>query len=254
MLLKNWQALDRLNPVNAYHRLRSRLYGVRPDERPDPEMRAPAGGWVRPIERPASMLAPETFRLLGGTYSIAGPAAWTDAAKGQPWLFNLHCFDDLNAADARARLDWHRALLTRWVAENPPATGIGWEPHPTALRVVNWVKWALAGNTLPPACVRSLAVQGQWLRSQSEQRLSARHHFATAKALVFVGSFFRGEEVQDWRERERRVISRELSKQILPDGGYFEGSPLHHTLLLEDVLDLVNLAGAFPEGYVRVKC
>ena len=39
----------------------------------------------------------------------------------------------------------------------------------------------------------------------------------------------------------------ELSEQILPDGGHFERSPMYHAIVLEDVLDLVNLAGAYPE-------
>ena len=138
-------------------------------------------------------------------------------------------------------------LLTRWVAENPPGAGNGWEPYPTSLRIVNWVKWALAGNTLPPECVQSLAVQARWLRRRMEHHLLGNHLFANAKALVFAGSFFQGDEAKGWRECGRRLLSRELSEQILPDGGHFERSPMYHAILLEDVLDLVNLAGAFPE-------
>ena len=80
-----------------------------------------------------------------------------------------------------------------------------------------------------------------------EHHLLGNHLFANAKALVFAGSFFEGEEADGWRERGRRILSRELSRQILPDGGHFERSPMYHAILLEDVLDLVNLAGAYPE-------
>jgi hypothetical protein len=45
---------------------------------------------------------------------------WNDPAREKLWLYNLHYFDDLNAVAAAKRTAWHRALLARWVAENPP--------------------------------------------------------------------------------------------------------------------------------------
>ena len=77
------------------------------------------------------------------------------------WRYNLHYFDDLNAFDADSRKHWHTDLLLRWVRENPPGAGTAWEPYPTSLRIVNWIKWALAGNELPHECVTSLAVQAR---------------------------------------------------------------------------------------------
>jgi hypothetical protein len=70
------------------------------------------------------------------------------------WLYNLHYFDDLNGVAAAERTAWHRALLARWVAENPPGVGNGWEPYPSSLRIVNWIKWWLAGNVLEPGLGR----------------------------------------------------------------------------------------------------
>jgi uncharacterized heparinase superfamily protein len=247
VLLKYWHTLRHLRPVQIYGRVWFWLYRPRPDERVAPPERAPAGGWVAPVARPVSMLGPQTFRFLDETRPAQGPGAWNDPAGEKLWLYNLHYFDDLNGVDAPARVDWHRELLIRWVAENPPGTGNGWEPYPTSLRIVNWIKWALAGNTLPPECVQSLAVQARWLRRRLEHHLLGNHLFANAKALVFAGSFFPGEEAKGWRERGRRLLSRELSEQILADGGHLERSPMYHAILLEDVLDLVNLAGAYPE-------
>ena len=147
------------------------------------------------------------------------------------------------------RLQWHLALLHRWVAENPPGTGTGWEPYPTSLRIVNWIKWALAPRglpALPPECQHSLAVQARWLSRRLEHHLLGNHLFANAKALVFAGAFFVGPEADRWRRLGLRLLARELDEQILADGGHFERSPLYHAILLEDVLDLTNLSGAYP--------
>ena len=62
---------------------------------------------------------------------------WNAAERDKLWLYNLHYFDDLNAAQANQRTVWHRALIDRWIADNPPGQGNGWEPYPTSLRIVN---------------------------------------------------------------------------------------------------------------------
>ena len=159
--------------------------------------------------------------------------------------------------EGEERRRWHLALLLRWVDENPPGVGNGWEPYPTSLRIVNWIKWALAqgSRALSPECQHSLAIQARWLRRRLEYHLLGNHLFANAKALVFAGAFFVGlegvagavaREPASWLALGQRLLRRELAEQIVPDGGHFERSPMYHALLLEDVLDLINLAGAYP--------
>lgn len=246
-LAKYWHTLRYLRPVQFYGRLWFRLYRPRPDPRPAPGLRLPNGHWITPTPKPVSMLGPETFRFLNETRAVIGSSAWNDPGCDLLWRYNLHYFDDLNAADSPTRAVWHHAVLQRWVAENPPGVGPGWEPYPTSLRIVNWIKWALAGHALPPECLHSLAAQTRWLCRRLEYHLLGNHLFANAKALVGAGSFFAGDEADQWRTRGRRLLAQELREQILPDGGHFERSPMYHAILLEDVLDLINLAGHYPE-------
>ena len=51
------------------------------------------------------------------------PADWNNPALPKLWLYNLHYFDDLLAADADRRAAWHARLIERWVAESPPLAG-----------------------------------------------------------------------------------------------------------------------------------
>ena len=171
---------------------------------------------------------------------------WNHPAWPKLWLYNLHYFDDLAASDASQRRDWHRALMRRWQAENPPHAGNGWEPYPTSLRIVNWIQWALAGNALDGILLDSLAAQCDCLRQRLEIHLLGNHLWANAKALVFAGSFFQGTQADAWRECGLRLLRREIAEQILPDGGHFERSPMYHAIVLADLLDLVQLAGTFP--------
>lgn len=183
-----------------------------------------------------------TFRFLSVARELSAATDWNRADWPKLWLYNLHYFDDLNADDAAARVAWHRALIARWIAENPLAAGNGWEPYPVSLRVVNWVKWALAGNALEVEAAHSLAVQARWLSGRLEWHLLGNHLLANAKALVFAGTFFVGLEADAWREKGLAILSREHAEQILDDGGHFERSPMYHAIILEDLLDLIQLA------------
>jgi len=175
---------------------------------------------------------------------------WVSAGKvdsvSKLWRYNQHYFDDLNALNADRRGEWHLALLLRWVAENEPGSAVGWDPYPTSLRIVNWVKWQSAGSVLPDACVQSLVIQARWLTQRIEWHILGNHLFANAKALIFAGVFFSGEEADQWLHEGLKIIGDQLPEQVLADGGNFERSPMYHAIFLEDLLDLLNLAQAFP--------
>lgn len=234
-----------LKPVQIYGRVWFRLYRRRPRMRPAPTRRAVVNSPVRVAWRQPSMRGPDTFVFLNETGIVADRRDWTDPGKQKLWLYNLHYFDDLVATGAEARTAWHTALVSRWMAENPPCEGPGWEPYPTALRMVNWIKWLLAGNEGPPGMVDSLATQSRWLRTRLERHLLGNHLIANAKALVFAGLFFDGPEAQSWYRVGMDIIDRELREQILSDGGHIERSPMYHQIVLEDVLDLAGIHRVF---------
>lgn len=243
--LRYFHTLRYLKPIQIYGRLWFRLQRPAPDLRPAPELRPAAGGWIR-CSRRVSILDPSTFCFLSMTRKAPAAADWNRADWPKLWLYNLHYFDDLNADDAEARAAWHRALMARWIAENPPAIGNGWEPYPLSLRLVNWIKWLAASNAPEPDVVQSLAVQARWLMGRLEWHLLGNHLLANAKALVFAGVFFAGPEADVWREKGLAILRREHAEQILDDGGHFERSPMYHAIILEDLLDLIQVALRWP--------
>jgi uncharacterized heparinase superfamily protein len=243
--LRYWHTLRHLKPAQIYGRLWFRLYRPSPDLRPAPALRRAERGWVRCARQP-SMPGPATFRFLSVEREASAADDWNRPDWPKLWLYNLHYFDDLNADDAAARVAWHRALIVRWIAENPPAAGNGWEPYPLSLRLVNWVKWLSAGNAPDPGMADSLAVQTRWLMKRLEWHLLGNHLLANAKALVFAGTFFAGPEADAWRQQGLAILRREHAEQILNDGGHFERSPMYHAIILEDLLDLVQLALLWP--------
>lgn len=105
----------------------------------------------------------------------------------------------------------------------------------------------LAGNELSEACRENLAIQTRWLNKRLEWHLLGNHLLANAKALVFSGLWFDGQEAHQWLDQGLDILAREVQEQILPDGGHFELSPMYHALALEDLLDLINVAHAYSD-------
>jgi uncharacterized heparinase superfamily protein len=253
MLLKYFHTLRHLKPIQVYGRLWHRINHARPQLTEAPPLRRAAGRWISTAKRPPSLLGPQRFRFLNETHELEKPEDWNRVDWEKLWLYNLHYFDDLNAHGAEARTDWHRALISRWIAENQPGRGSGWEPYPLSLRIVNWIKWALAAHPFPGHAIHSLSVQARYLRRRLEYHLLGNHLFANAKALVFAGLLFEGPEAEGWLKKGLAILEQEIPEQVLGDGGHFELSPMYHSIILEDLLDLINLCrtypGALPDPY-----
>ena len=241
-----WHTLRHLKPVQIFGRVRFNLARPHVSRKQVPQRRKCAGIWQQPAHRPPSMNGPEEFEFLGQN-GILQEIGWEGNEREKLWRYNQHYFDDLNAFDAPKRLDWHRDLLQKWVNQVPAFEGTGWEPYPTSLRIVNWIKWELAGNRLSQSCCHSLGLQTRWLSKRLEYHLLGNHLFSNAKALIFAGLFFQGDEANRWLAEGFEILNEQIDQQILPDGGHVERSTMYHLLALEDMLDLINLARYYSE-------
>ena len=239
-----FHTLRYLKPVQVFGRIWFRLYRPRVNQALSLPRQPVTGPWVTPCQKVESLLGAWEFRFLNQSRKCLFPGDWNNPEWDKLWLYNLHYFDDLQAAGAFGKQARHNRLINEWITGNPPGQGNGWEPYPTSLRIVNWIKWILAGNTPSSNMLESLALQAGYLRKRLEIHLLGNHLFANAKALVFAGLFFRGPEADGWLQKGLKILYREVPEQILPDGGHFERSPMYHAIILEDLLDLVNVMRA----------
>lgn len=246
-----FHTLRHLRPEQVISRVAFNLRRPAPDLRPAPALRQSAGAWSATPARAGARVAGRRFRLLNVERELLTTADWNNPGWERLWLYNVHYFDFLNMQDA-PNPNAGRELVLRWARENPPCSGVGWEPYPLSLRVVNWIKWHLAGNALPAEALHSLAVQARHLTQRIEWHLLGNHLLANAKALVFSGLFFAGPEADAWLRKGFAILEREIPEQVLPDGGHFELSPMYHSIVLEDLLDLLNLSNVYDAFSPRV--
>lgn len=245
------RTLRHLRPVQLYGRaarsLKRTLQRRQLDLSPAPPRRV-ARPLPLPADRPPVLLSPTRHQMLGAQGEVAIPSDWDDPARPALWRYHVHYFDDLRARGAAEREAWNLGLIDRWLREQRAGEGTGWDPYPTSLRIVNWVRLGLGTAKLPAVAVQSLAVQARSLRANLEVHLLGNHLLANAKALVFAGAFFSGAEAEEWLAKGLALLERELTEQLLADGGHFERSAMYHSVILEDVLDLIALAEAVPDA------
>lgn len=241
-----WHTLRHLKPAQIAWRLRYLLQNPRLDQNVDLLTRVRQGHWKQPLSPDGSLLAPQRFRLLNSEGELPEHGRWQVKGHSLLWHFHLHYFDDLTAVDAGQRLAWHRDLIDHWIHHNPPGSGEGWHPYTISRRSVNWLKWDMAADKLSEQAHHSLLLQIRWLAQRLEFHLLGNHLIANAKALVFAGCYYAGTEADEWLTAGLKILRCQLQEQILEDGGHCERSTQYHAIILEDLLDLINLAQAYP--------
>ena len=232
-----------LKPVQVTNRFLRRYARVRPYKG-----RAPGISKAKQLWETQAPVAPSlVVDGLANFLNESGPLFdWENPNKNKLWLYNLHYFDDLVAAGAAHRAGVHREFIERWLQDNPPMAGTGWEPYPLSLRIVNWVKWLAVGNPPVAGMTANLVQQAHALSQQVEYHLLGNHILANAKALVFAGTYFEDKAAERWLRLGLQLLEAHLAEQVLKDGGHFERSPMYHSIILVDVLDLIQLGQLYP--------
>lgn len=244
MVLRTWHTLRHLRLIQISDRILRRIPARLNPDHGDARLSIPDGPWALPPACAPILTGPSSVRIHELDRDIASRAAWSSGDVPALWLYHLHYFDDLVARGAAARRAWQTDLISRWIAENPHGMRPAWDPYPTSLRIVNWLKWVLGGGMMPAGAASSAAAQLAHLECSFEYHLLANHLFENAKALWFGGACFEGIAARRWLARGRDVVVEQLAEQVLPDGGHFEGSPMYHSRILENVLDLINVERA----------
>lgn len=198
--------------------------------------------WAGPPLKAQSLFNDDDVVFLSTAGSVKSASSWNDPAMSKLWLYNLHYFDDLDSESYLEREKQHSALIDRWIEENVACNGNGWEPYPTSLRLVNWVKWFSKKGAVKKKYLVSVYQQAELLLQQLEYHILGNHLFANAKALVFVGAFFEDMPSSLYLNEGLKILDSEIEEQFLDDGAHFELSPMYHSILLWDLLELIGLA------------
>lgn len=203
--------------------------------------------WTDSVEQPSTLID-EGYFFIHGKGADIRTIGWQFEKFGKLWAYHQHYFDDLNARNFSERSKWHLWLIDSWIQNNRSRNGVGWEPYVVSKRIVNWIKWEFNTANLPDHAVHSLAIQARWLQRRLEYHLLGNHLLMNAKALIFAGFFFEGDEAAAWLKTGFKILHSEINEQILEDGGHFELSPMYHAAICEDILDILNIVRVYGDS------
>jgi uncharacterized heparinase superfamily protein len=195
---------------------------------------------------------PLTFAFLNCNKSIETQEDWNNPTIDKLWLYNLH-YHSFLLGDLDNSLK--QKIIDQWIAQNPWPSGVGWEPYPLSLRIVNWIKYFfIEKQEKGEAFKNSLFLQCFSLEKQIEYHILGNHLFENAKALFFAGIFFEMKESKRWLKKGLSILYEQLHEQVLEDGGHFERSPMYHAIILEGILDiyqLILMAKKYPDKRIN---
>jgi uncharacterized heparinase superfamily protein len=201
---------------------------------------APEGkrlGLVSPIFRNRSM-AGTAFTFLNRAHDFRDQIDWNFPEYGKLWCYNLNYFDFLNQEGMEKETG---AALTSDFMEQAGPGSVGWEPYPTSLRIINWIKFICRHDIRDRSIDESLYHQALHLCRNLEYHLLGNHLLENGFALLIAACHFDDAQLH---AKARKILEAELAEQLLPDGGHFELSAMYHQILLDRLLDCINILGS----------
>lgn len=192
------------------------------------------------------------FFLNTASQYISNPC-WDSKKESLLWLFNLNYFDYINSENSFRNQSL--SLINNWINKSKSFSNKAPPLHPytTSLRIVNWIKWLVNNKVNSVKINSSISSQALFLSKKKEYHLMGNHLLANLKALIFVGVYFENGICNEKLQNNLNEYFREISKQILQDGGHIEQSPMYHYIILLDIIDLYNLNLNLPFLNIELK-
>jgi uncharacterized heparinase superfamily protein len=186
--------------------------------------------------------------LLGVVREFGDPPSWQHPDAPRLWRFHLHYWDWAWGLAADPDRLAARALFARlwrsWQGSAEFGNADAWHPYPTALRAWSWCglyRDFAANSDIEPDFVAKLTAHAGFLRRHLEYDVGGNHLIKGLKALVGLAIFFTDDRLL--RQSVRR-LARQLTRQVLADGGHYERAPAYHCQVLADLIDVTELLRA----------
>ncbi|HXR98591.1 MAG TPA: alginate lyase family protein [Terriglobales bacterium] len=161
------------------------------------------------------------------------------------WQFQLHSFSFAAPLARGGDVELLESLITSWIAAHPVtarSVRVSWNSYTISNRIENWAYAEMVLDRSWPAPIRaSLRQQAAFLARRLEYDLRGNHLVRNAAALLLAASWIKAPEAVQWRRRALQALDTCLRRQVLPDGGHYERSPMYHLLVMEDFVQSLCL-------------
>jgi len=203
----------------------------------------------------AELLLMGRFRLPGGEATARDGSPFFISPPSEAWSESLHSFHWLRHFDAGGSEPFQehlRQLMAHWLRNYGDWHELAWRPHVAARRLMTWAAFgrlvlANAEILFRARLLLSMARQARHLARTAHRAPPGLPRLTAAIGLAQSGVFLPDGEAR--LARGLHLVARELSVQILPDGGHVSRNP---EALLEAASDLLSLVDAMTQRQLLV--
>lgn len=253
-----------LQPAQILHRIRLRVQKALYQSAPDLSFRIHSGTARRPPGWPLDFVpvdgreaagypdpmenARGTFEFVGQRRTLGSSLRWNPAEASQLWRYHLHYMEWAWSFAALADSPWaSRAFGDLWRSWREGTTFGRWDAwSPYVVSVRAWTLCGIyrdlvAGGPDEADFLDDLLRHGRFIRANLERDVGGNHLLKNLKGLLGVGVFLANDA---WVRLALAELRRQLSIQVLADGGHYERSPSYHGQVLGDLIDVADLLRA----------
>lgn len=211
---------------------------------------SPADVWKGSADRARWLIHGGVFTLEGDQLELHN-ANWQPDGVDDTWIKHIHSFDwlrDLKTLGGSKGRMAARAMLENWMCQYPHYNDVTWRADIMGARLANWLSsFTFFGESATEEFQEqfyiSMARQIRHLSRTVPGNLSGIPLLQAIKGLAFAGLAVEGRE--QLLEQALNLLHKEISKQILSDGGHISRNPQQ---LLEAVVILVDIRMALRQG------
>jgi uncharacterized heparinase superfamily protein len=187
------------------------------------------------------------FRLPGGEADASDGSPFFTPPPSTQWLENLHGFHWLRHLEAIGgdQVQEHaRQSIAHWIrAYGQNWSDVAWRPHVIARRLMTWACFGRFLLSNADILFRSRVL---WTMARQARHLAATVHRAPPglpRLTAVIGLVHSGVTLPDAEQRLTKglhLLSEELTKQILADGGHISRNPEAVLVVMSDLLSLMD--------------
>jgi len=238
-MLKLFHTIKYLKPIQIYYRLFYLLKKQIPTQQTLPPIPShPISHRLKltpSIPTETSYQSPNTFTFLSQTQHFTQTIDWNHQDFGKLWSYNLNYFEFLHQPDMEKEIGV--SLIYAYINKFTELKD-GFDPFPTSLRGINWIKFLTHHAIQDPLIDIALFKQYHHLLHHIEYHLLGNHLLENGFSLLYGAYYFHDEKLY---AKAKSILMEELHEQILEDGGHFELSPMYHQIMLFRLLESINL-------------
>jgi uncharacterized heparinase superfamily protein len=194
------------------------------------------------------------FELAGERVELGARTPFAHKSASPAWQASLNSFTwlaDLAAAGNALPRAQARTLISEWIAMHGRKADPQWALPVLSARLTSWLRYSPffmenAGEEFHRTLMVSIGRQMRHLSMRLARTPRATERLTGAIAFAYCIVCLEG--LDKYSERSMEYLSRELDRQILPDGGHCSRNP---EMLLEFLLDLIPLRDAFEERQIE---